>query len=59
MWNRLQGLMSELLPGWARNRALRRRRASPRPPIKGEVVPPPADRPPVDRNAPPTGGGNA
>lgn len=26
MWNRLQGLMAELLPGWARDHALRRQR---------------------------------
>lgn len=26
MWNRLQGLMAELLPGWARDYALRRQR---------------------------------
>ena len=26
MWNRLQGLMAELLPGWARDHALRRER---------------------------------
>lgn len=26
MWNRLQGLMTELLPGWARDYALRRER---------------------------------
>jgi len=59
MWNRLQGLMAELLPGWARRRALlRHRRTTARPLAKAKIDPPPADHPPAGNKAPPTGGGN-
>ncbi len=31
MWERLRSLMAELLPGWVKAQALRRRRPPPRP----------------------------